>query len=246
MLADTDVVDHSGSVAPVATPLCRQRGGGPTAVNGSTVGSAGLVLSYAALYEEGRRGEYRRLGRAMLADASQRAAADGMQSFAFPCALPTGVFGILAARSAAEACRLGTAIVAHRCTPPEPPGAAAAAPPSSPASGARRLVCRPVPSRANLPPACNGSAARSAATAGAAAAVLRIEGCPLGCVSEGPTARRSTRRPERKGGGRGRALRGASRSTLPLSQRQPWRHGQVSRPSRRHQELLVLRSSEDG
>ena len=91
----------------------------PTAlpgVNGTLVGAGGELLAAAWLVEEGPRGEYRRAGRAVLASARERAVRDGLQVFAFePCELRPGVLGLLTARTAAEACRLGHAVTAHRC-----------------------------------------------------------------------------------------------------------------------------------
>ena len=119
-------------------------------------GPAGSLLALALLLDEGPRGEYRRKAREALAAARSRALSQNLRLFAYePCSVRSGVATLLAAASADAACRLGRAVVAHRCTPIGPQAAAAgqvSVHASSPVCGATRPA---VPNAPAPPSACS-------------------------------------------------------------------------------------------
>lgn len=177
-------------------------------INATTTSSKGVRLAAAWLIDEGPRDEFRRPGRAILSDARAQAVRDGMRVFAFePCAMPPGMMGLLTARSAVEACRLGRAVAAHRCPPsPSPPPrrriAQSAAGKSSPAKAMVAPQCRDVHDLGRedgvlLAAACAPANNRSGTTEEPArpddSAAVLVDGCRMGCAGTGRSRRREGR-----------------------------------------------------
>jgi hypothetical protein len=177
-------------------------------INATTTSSKGVRLAAAWLIDEGPRDEFRRPGRAILSDARAQAVRDGMRVFAFePCAMPPGMMGLLTARSAVEACRLGRAVAAHRCPPsPSPPSrrriAQSAAGKSSPAKAMVAPQCRDVHDLGRedgvlLAAACAPANNRSGTTEEPArpddSAAVLVDGCRMGCAGTGRSRRREGR-----------------------------------------------------
>ena len=151
----------------------------------------------------------------MLSSVRARALADGLTLFAYePCALPGGITGVLAGRSASAACRLGRAMAAYRCSSSPP----ASPPPKLGRGAAQPHACSPPPRPTASEPkaACPLAAANRtdpragliAPAAELAPELVQITGCRFSC------ARASGRKRNRAGAeqsGLGRGLRARER-----------------------------------
>ena len=186
-------------------------------VNGSLLagGPNGSLIALAMLLDEGPRGEYRRRARDALGAERTRALGRGLRIFSFdPCVVRPGTAVLLAASSAAAACRLARSVARHRCMPGALPPPTAAAPATSARSAvatnraatpAQPLPCattRSPPSAAASggPQACIAGSTSNATTEEGTRLLMQIDGC---CASRGARQRRW---------GAGRGLRVGRRS----------------------------------